>query len=232
MSVAAGPITSTRWIGRVVSTLLAAHVVLALVAVARFLSEIDLVQRIDRGGITQAEVDELDRQLRQVSTIGIGLLVVTALCWLVWEYLAYRNLRELGATGRLVSPWGSVGWWFVPFANFVKPFVCIRDLWKASGTEPTAGWPTVQTWGVIGWWWATFLASRFITNIGLSLRDDAETIGAVTQGDRVVIFGELVLATSAVLAILIVRSIVDRQDARSIAPAPVPPRPDEERPPV
>lgn len=219
------PFRSTRRLGLIVSTLLAAQAAVALLTAAEFLSEIDLARRADHGGVSQAEVDLFYRQLRQLSVAAIVLFLVTVVFWLVWEYRAYANLESLGIVGTDTSPRGSVGWWFVPFANLVKPFRGVRDLWKGSGPGRFESWTVVPTWTVIGWWWATFLGSRVVVNAGITVREDATSGAGVAAGDRVAILGELVLATSAVLAILIVRSVDGRQAARAIEDE-VPPRPD------
>jgi hypothetical protein len=219
------PFRSTKRLGWVVSALLAAQVAVALLAGSRFLTEIGLARRVDQGGISLAEVELLDRQLRQVSVTAIVLFFVTAVVWLVWEYLAYRNLESLGTFGTDTSPRGSVGWWFVPFANLVKPFRGVRDLWKGSDPNRFEDWNVIPTWDLIGWWWAMFLGSRVVVNMGLSMRTDATTPSGVANGDRFAIVGELLLATAAVLAIRIVRSVVNRQAGRAVWDG-VPPRPD------
>lgn len=225
MTAVVTPFRSTRYLGWVVSTLLAAQLAVALLAGSRFLAEIGLASRVDQGGVSAAEIDLLDRQLRQVSVTAIVLFFVTAVVWLVWEYLAYRNLESLGTVGTDTSPSGSVGWWFVPFANLVKPFRGVRDLWKGSAPDRSENWKMLPTWAVIGWWWATFLGSRIVVDMGLSMRTEASSLTGVVNGDRLTILGELMLATSALLAILVVRSVDARQGLRATWEG-IPPRPD------
>ena len=46
------------------------------------------------------------------------------------------NVRALGANDLSISPGWSAGWFFVPFANLVKPFVAVREIWNASDSDP------------------------------------------------------------------------------------------------
>jgi hypothetical protein len=109
-----------------------------------------------------------------------------------------------------------VGWWFVPLANLVKPFETVRELWKASHGVARR---SLNTWPVIGWWWALWLAGSAL-EWGIRRSDTPTDIsGFITQDLwRLASLGfEL---GSAVLAIAIVRSIVELQEGVVVSPIP------------
>jgi hypothetical protein len=127
----------------------------------------------------------------------------------------------------------AVVWWLIPFANFVKPFQSVRELWKASSGDDA--WERLPTWPVIGWWWACWIASALVASafgffLGLSDHRDPVRIESLITSRRVGLLIDLVVIVAAILAIAIVRSVVRRQvrlAAAAVAPAVVvPPRPD------
>ena len=152
------------------------------------------------------------------------LFAVTGIVWCVWQHRAQRNAIEL-ADGKLeFTPGWAVGWWFVPFANLVKPFQTVRELWKASHGGDNGR--VVATWSVIGWWWGIWLGAsvlgRFIARAGL-LKSPSDVI----RHDTWEIVANGVTIVAAILAIMIVRSVVALQE-RAVAPpvlGPLPPMP-------
>ena len=112
-------------------------------------------------------------------------------------------------TGLRFTPGWAVGWWFVPFANLVKPFQTMRELWKASGGEED--WGHSRTWSLIGWWWAAWLTAGVLGRIGGAVIGGATTLETVRSGSRVLLLTQLVVLAVAILAIMLIRSVVDRQ---------------------
>jgi hypothetical protein len=62
------------------------------------------------------------------------------------------------------TPGWAVGWWFVPFANLVKPFQTVRELWKASDPGAPDWWGS-ETLPVIGWWWGGYVVFNILDGI-------------------------------------------------------------------
>lgn len=62
-----------------------------------------------------------------------GLLALIACFILVgrWIYLTNANAHLL-SDDMTISPAWSVGWFFVPFANLVKPYQGVKETWRAS----------------------------------------------------------------------------------------------------
>jgi len=97
----------------------------------------------------------------------IALFLITAVAVLSWIYRANRNARAMGADDMMVTPGWAVGWFFVPLAHLVMPYVGVRDMWKASG-QPR-DWQFVATPLLIPLWWAFWIASGILQNIAFML---------------------------------------------------------------
>jgi hypothetical protein len=136
--------------------------------------------------------------------------------------------------GLAFTPGWAVGWWFVPFANLVKPFQSIRELWKASSAD--RAWPEIRTWPVIGWWWGSragaFLVAALVGLVAGVRSDDPISIESHIFLDQLGLALAVSSIASAILAILIVRSVVTRQKDLRIPVVEIatpPPRPDRPR---
>ena len=175
---------------------------------------------------------EVTRALDRSGFVGLVILLLfvgSGILWLVWQHRGHANLRAAGVDRLRFTPGWAVGWWFVPFANLVKPFQSVRELWKASDGAPL--WSQTRTWPVIGWWWAGYLVFNVLDGVASAyFADDALTVDSLITGDRISMAGDLGSIATAVLAIWIVRSVTRRQRALTVA-IPMddtftPPRPD------
>ena len=101
---------------------------------------------------------------------GLAILVtmlVSGFLTLKWIYRVNMNSHTL-ATGLRVSPPWSVGWYFVPFANLIKPFQAMDDSWRVS-VSPLS-WKAEDTPSLLRWWWGLWLAVSFLDNAAFRLQ--------------------------------------------------------------
>jgi hypothetical protein len=229
MTAKARRVRSARKLGTALLVLLGLNVALAAVMIVLRLSEIGLLQRIGRGVFVSAEEAARSDQRVAVFTIaGVVVLVVSGILWLVWQHRSQANLHAARLRGLEYTPGWSVGWWLIPFANFVKPFHTVRELWKASGGDER--WRYLGTWPVIGWWWAAWIGGTILDRVAAySLDDDQPTVDGLIAGSRLFLAAEVITIVTGVLASAIVRSVMQRQEgleARAADAAAPPPRPD------
>jgi hypothetical protein len=85
-----------------------------------------------------------------------------------------------------------VGRWLIPFADVVKPFQAVRELWNASSGDEA--WQLLPSWPVIGWWWTCWV--------------EGAIAGAIVGFGLVLVVPSI---ASAILAIGVVRSVIGRQ---------------------
>lgn len=192
--------------------------------------EMRLLERYRLGAaISDAEVTRALDRSGFVGLVILALFVVSGILWLVWQHRGHANLRAAGVDRLRFTPGWAVGWWFVPFANLVKPFQTARELWKASDGSPE--WWRATTWPVIGWWWAGYLLFNVLDGVAsASFANESLTVDSLITGDRFSIAGDVGSIATAVLAISIVRSVTRRQRVLPVvslaADDVTPPRPD------
>jgi hypothetical protein len=147
-----------------------------------------------------------------------GIYVLTIIVFLIWIYRAHRNLYALRPTYLRFSPGWAVGWWFVPFANLVRPFQVMREIWWESDpdipqeqmflTESLHGAPTYM-----GIWWALWLTGNLLSNI-LNNVFDPEDVRTTEISGYLFVFAGLLTMAAALFLIYGVYDISRRQSLR------------------
>ena len=99
--------------------------------------------------------------------LGSSLLnIITVIIFARWIYRAAANVIAANITGFDFTPGWAVGWYFIPFANLVQPFLAMRQIWNAShfgGSDLDRGDP------ILTLWWTAWLTSNITANISLQL---------------------------------------------------------------
>lgn len=67
-----------------------------------------------------------------MSLVISGVSISYAVVFFVWVNKSNKNLESLGVKNKIFSSGWSVGWFFIPFANFVKPYQVMREIWDES----------------------------------------------------------------------------------------------------
>ena len=188
---------------------------LAILSGISYLGLIDRVQ----GGV-QVFTDEISTIENRISVIGITqvvLWVVTAIVFVVWFRRAYRNLGPLGASWLRFKPGWAVGAWFVPILNAIRPKEIANDIWRVSDPElpPTLDGPALgrPVSAVLNWWWAMLLISGSLGRAAFRSAD-AETLEELSSGTKYGVAADVASVIAAVLAIILVKAVTDRQHRR------------------
>ncbi|MFP2961810.1 DUF4328 domain-containing protein [Myxococcus sp. 1LA] len=125
-------------------------------------------------------------------------MIVTMVLYLRWLRLSVKTSNALGLSNE------STGWatfcWFIPFANLIKPFDVVRDLWKGVGGAP-------ENQSMLTAWWATWILGNIINNVSSTLAG-SDTATSTTLG--VSLLGGLISeGLSVAAAVLCIRVIWD-----------------------
>lgn len=152
-----------------------------------------------------------------VALLRIPLFVLTVIFFLIWLNQSYKNLPALKSRdGEFTSGW-AVGWWFIPFANLVKPFQVVRELWQRSDPDFNPDLNFMSNSMVaptfMGFWWAFWIVSNILGRIGENAFDDK------FRGNTMIFMGIFVLGslfnlTAGLLLIKIIWGILKRQELR------------------
>lgn len=148
--------------------------------------------------------------------VGLTTLA-TAVVFLVWQARMRRNAEALGAAGFRYGHALAVGCWFIPLANLAMPKIVINDLWR--GTDPSdpngyrvEGRPVGS---IVNWWWALWIAGGFVGAIVGAQDPDLDDLESFANVVRLSGLLSLVSVGAAVLGILVVRRLTQRQHDRA-----------------
>lgn len=132
--------------------------------------------------------------------IGVLAYFPTFVVGAFWIAQASRNAHSFGRRMEY-SVGGSVGWYFVPFANLVKPLLAMDEIWNCSA--PGEQYKT----RLLPIWWGSWVVSNIASNIALRL--------PIPSGVEIFV-SLLELASLATFATLVVRlSRMQRQTAQT-----------------
>ena len=90
---------------------------------------------------------------------GIDALIhfVAIIMFFVWIYRLTTAIRATQGTSAY-SPGWTIGWWFVPLANFVVPYFTVSDAWKRTMHGDARGW-------VVPVWWTTYIIAMICSTL-------------------------------------------------------------------
>lgn len=140
---------------------------------------------------------------------GLVTLVASAIAYLAWLARAVDNAPALGAGVPPRSPRAAIGWWFAPLANLWVPFTIVRDLHDRLGAP---GAPMQRA--LLGSWWAMWIVSNVIGNIAGRVWAAADTVDTLRSAIELDLGASVLETVGAILALLVVRAIQSREDAR------------------
>ncbi|MEY2512712.1 MAG: hypothetical protein QOJ89_70 [bacterium] len=198
-------------------------IVTALVSALSILYELDMRSLIDRIAAGQpvglAEVQTADDRTTLVAMLSLGALVATGIAFVAWFFRAYVNIERLGARDLRATKGWSIGAWFVPLLNLVRPKQIMDDIWRASDPALPAGelrgWQRAAVPGLLHGWWAAFLIAGVIANISGQMLAGAETPAARHSAGQISMIGDAGMIAAAVLAVLVIRAVTSRQEDRA-----------------
>ena len=140
------------------------------------------------------------------------LICIVLVC--MWIHRAHSNLHQAGIEGLEFTPGWAVGWYFIPFANLVKPYGAMRELWHASHGQ--TGDLAAPAPSLINYWWAAWIAGNIISNISMQMvmRDPSLVSGGAFIGAIGSILG---LIAAVMLLQLVQRISAAQRDGQAAA---------------
>jgi len=147
-----------------------------------------------------------------------SLSILAIVPFFIWfTRRATCNVRSLGAAKPEFSAGWAVGWWFIPFANWVQPLRVWNQAWRASDPalplEESDAWRSSKlTPWIPAWWLAYMVVSTLwsvsvnaLTNENLSDRDIAG-LSAFS------LLADVALAGAGILAVVVIAKLTRRQE--------------------
>jgi hypothetical protein len=207
--------------------LLGACAALHLASAAAQLVRYRMLETLIGGGrLPVADLRAVTSAIGLLSWAQLLLTVGTAVVFCVWFVTAYQNVRRLGASGLTYAAGWAAGGFFVPILSLFVPYVIAQETWKASGpgipVGDRRGWRDVPGSMLVRAWWACWLLAsftslfadlmgRFAPRHDLRPHQTAALAYAAAHG---------LTAAAAVLALILVQKIRERQNRRHEAALP------------
>jgi hypothetical protein len=150
--------------------------------------------------------------LRQtvVSYSWLTIYFGTSIPFLRWIYRANVNCRGFGARDMKVTPGWSIGSFFLPFLNLVRPYEAMKEIWKVS--QDPMNWQSQSVSPIVGWWWGLWILSNVMGRVSMSFGQRADTVDSLITSTGVAIAASGVTIPLTILVILLVRKISRKQD--------------------
>lgn len=188
----------------------AVFVAAALFSIWATWAEIDVIQRIQRGEPVSAQDAQIsDDRVAAAGMLYLGALAFAVVTFCIWTFRAYSNLMSFGGAPPRFSPGWAVGWWFVPFMNLFRPYQVRADI--AERSDPSGRGSSA----VRRWWWGLWIIGGIVAGGVARLFEGETTLEELVFSDWRDIVAGLMLIVTAILAVVLVRSIVNWQDERA-----------------
>ena len=157
-----------------------------------------------------------------VTVLQGALFLAFTIMFLVWIYRLSAQLHAQSETRMAFTPGWSVGWFFIPLANLLMPYLVLRDLWVTVRQDPR------RKGSVLLWWWwfwipsvVLSIATRLLIDYPFLSRDIVRPIDLAAQFVAVVA-PLLLLAMIVAMARSYARCFRDVEAGAASAPLPAP----------
>ncbi len=217
---------SPETLGQIVIWFFVASIIADMLSVGSSLLQVDLLQRMGGGGRwSQDEAVANDNREQLIAIIVTAISLGCIISFLMWFYRVRANLPAFGINDARWSPGWAVGWWFVPFFFWFRPYQIAKEIWKASSpSKSVENWRDEPNSGLLRLWWGSYVFGSLLYNVSNRISAKAFLSGdpSIQQLISTSIFDAVaafVWIAATVPAILVVRGITRRQAQKSFAPS-------------
>jgi hypothetical protein len=163
------------------------------------------------GAYTEAEGAANDARQGLIGVGYLGVFIVTGITFLKWIHRANLNCKGFGAQGMKFTPGWSIGYYFIPFLNLVRPYQSMKEIWQVS--HDPKDWQSQPGSALLGWWWALWLISGFVGQLVFRLSMNADSIDELQASTGVSIFSSMIGIPLCLVALSLVKTIASKQEA-------------------
>ena len=199
---------SGRTRSRVAVALLAVTGVILLLSALHDIRGFDLIRDAEAGTLSDSDATLYDQATQVYASLYLVAFVATAIAYLAWLSRTVDNVPKLTTELPEVTPRWSIGWWFVPIANLLKPYQIVRNVNSLLSTETSTGNALI-----FAWWIAWLVAG--VGGAIVSRLPEPATLNDLNTWFTANLVLDLTTVLAAGLAILVVRQIQSRADSRA-----------------
>lgn len=179
------------------------------VVVISILSDFGQLSLAVSGNITLEAAEANDARQGMIGLLYLGVFIATGIIFLTWTYQANLNCHGFGGNDMKFTPAWSIGYYFIPFLNLVRPYQAMKEIWKVS-SDPK-NWQAQQGSAVLRWWWALWLISGFLGQMSFRLMMRVDSPSSLKVATLVSIISSSVEILLILLAVLLVTRIIEKQ---------------------
>jgi hypothetical protein len=180
------------------------------IAVLALLSDFGQLNLAIRGPFTTAEAAANDARQGLIALTHFVVFLVTGTAFLKWVYRANENCHGFDAQGMRFSPRWSIGCYFVPFLNLVRPYQAMKEIWQVSRSPED--WENQPNSPLVSWWWALWLAVGFLSQLVFRLTLAVNSPTSLEAVSLASIASESIEIAVCVVAFFLVSSIFEMQN--------------------
>ena len=198
-------------LGRTLIVLLYFDIGLTGVSMASDFMEIGLLNRLVEGGdVSQAELDSNDMRQGLLGLLILGYLLVLLIAFGKWIYRSAANAYLYSQGAMTTTPGWCIGWYFIPFANLVKPYQAMKEIWLYTvKSHPNS--EENEAPGVLKLWWGLWLLNGVIGQVAFRVAAGAETYEQLVASDYIALGGGVASIMLSLTAISMVRRLTALQ---------------------
>jgi hypothetical protein len=135
-----------------------------------------------------------------IGLFGLVSAFVFVVLFMIWIYRLNKNLHALSDMSMKYTPGWSVGWFFIPLANFILPYKVVKEIWHVSHKDFSV------SRAIVRWWWVLYLLESFASSISARVLWRVDTAGAFANSAIISIISE----AFAIIVNLIALTLVTR----------------------
>lgn len=203
---------------RLAASLLGLWVLSAVLLFAAELDRLTLANHLlNFDFVTPDVVRASDSFVATTVVLEFVVYILSGIVFLMWLHRIVANNRALGAKQLVYTAGWAVGWWFVPFANLVRPVQAVDEAWRAA--DPAVADSTRDSRrrsgsrGLIAGWW-TFWILGLVTSIG-AISPNNVTLSSLHDNTVVALVSLVLRIIACLLAIVIVIALTARQQRKA-----------------
>jgi hypothetical protein len=125
----------------------------------------DVLHQVLNGAGSISDVQAADNTVRAVNAATVLVTLAVAAVFITWLYRMRTDAGVFHAELMRRDRGWAIGGWFIPFANFVIPYLVISDVTSAFRTPLEDRWGTRRTDPIVVMWWVVWIVSGIAIRI-------------------------------------------------------------------
>jgi hypothetical protein len=121
---------------------------------------------LDGRSFTPSRLENDDLRQGVAGLLWLAAYIGAAVFFIRWFHPAYSNVRALGGELRFKGGW-AIGAWFVPILNLWRPKQIANDIWRGSDPSVRSAHLHISKTSVtplLGFWWGAWIIASFVSN--------------------------------------------------------------------